>query len=103
MPLKAKADRMTDSTSTGTARGSETFGTRAMPTASMTSAIGSMTQKIPRHVVTARMSPATIGPIAGAIDITIDTRPIMRPREFIGTRLSTLVIMSGIMAAVPTA
>ncbi len=50
-----------------------------------------------------RMMPEIAGPTAGATDITIEMRPMIRPRSLIGTSVSTVVISSGIMIAVPPA
>ena len=49
------------------------------------------------------MTPETAGPMAGATDMTIEMRPMIRPRSLIGTSVSTVVMSSGIMIAVPLA
>ena len=49
------------------------------------------------------MRPEIAGPIAGATDMTIEIRPMMRPRSPSGTNVRTVVISSGIMIAVPEA
>ncbi len=49
------------------------------------------------------MAPASVGPIAGASEITMLTRPIMRPRMAAGTTVISVVMSSGIMMAVPEA
>ena len=94
---------MTESTSSGALRGSETFGTRRMPKTSMAAAIGSMTQNSPRQCTSGSRNPEIVGPTAGATDMTIEIRPIIRPRDCGGTSDMMVVIMSGIMIAVPDA
>ena len=94
---------MTDSTSSGTLRVSATFGTHFMPTRSMATAIGNMTQNSPCHGRISRSAPDTAGPSAGATDMTTEMRPMMRPRSCGATIVITVVIMSGIMMAVPMA
>ena len=87
----------------GSARGSLTFSTRRMPMTSMTSAIGSTSQNMYRHDRKLRIRPEIVGPIAGATDITIDTRPMNRPRSLGATSVMRVVMSSGIMMAVPEA
>ena len=48
-------------------------------------------------------SPEIVGPIAGATEIAMLMLPITTPRRSIGTRVSTVVISSGIIIAVPDA
>ena len=79
------------------------FGIHRTPTASATSAMGSTIAKIQRQFRVSRMTPAIVGPIAGASDITMLTRPIMRPRRCGGTTVMRVVMSSGIMIAVPDA
>ena len=69
----------------------------------MTSAIGSITQNRPCHGRICSSAPETVGPTAGATDITIEMRPMMRPRSCGATIVMTVVIISGIMMAVPMA
>ena len=66
-------------------------------------AIGSTIQNIARQLSDWRIRPDTVGPIAGATEITIVTKPITRPRECSGTTVRIVVISSGIMSAVPEA
>ena len=47
--------------------------------------------------------PDTVGPIAGATEMTIEMLPITAPRRAGGTSVITVVISSGIMIAVPPA
>ena len=49
------------------------------------------------------MMPEIVGPIAGATAMTMEITPIMRPRRWAGTRLSTVFISSGSIRAVPLA
>ena len=49
------------------------------------------------------MRPEIVGPIAGATDITIETRPMNRPRSDGATSVMSVVMSSGIMIAVPVA
>ncbi len=49
MPPKAKAERITDTTSSGAGRGLETFWMRAVPSARAPSAIGSTRMNIQRQ------------------------------------------------------
>ena len=69
----------------------------------MATAIGSMTQNSPCHGRTSRSAPDTAGPSAGATDMTTEMRPMMRPRSCGATIVMTVVIMRGIMMAVPIA
>jgi hypothetical protein len=80
-----------------------TFTIRRPPSTSATAAIGSTIQKIQRQSSTLRMRPETVGPTAGATEITMEMFPITAPRPAGGTRFSTVVISSGIMIAVPLA
>ena len=49
------------------------------------------------------MRPEIVGPMAGATEITVDTRPMKRPRSAGATRVISVVMSSGIMMAVPLA
>ena len=49
------------------------------------------------------MRPEIVGPIAGATEITVDTRPMKRPRSAGATSVMSVVMSSGIMIAVPLA
>lgn len=49
------------------------------------------------------MSPENVGPTAGATAMTIDTRPMVRPRRAAGTSVMIVVISSGSISAVPEA
>ena len=87
----------------GSTRVSLTFSTRRMPMTSMTSAIGSTSQNMYRHDRKLRIRPEIVGPIAGATDMTIETRPMNRPRSDGATSVMRVVMSSGIMMAVPVA
>ena len=50
-----------------------------------------------------RIRPEIVGPMAGATEITIDTRPMNRPRSAGATSVMSVVMSSGIMIAVPLA
>ena len=50
-----------------------------------------------------RIRPDIVGPIAGATEMTMLMLPITTPRRSIGTSVSTVVISSGIIIAVPDA
>src|SRR5699024_10378397 len=60
-------------------------------------------QNIQRQLSESRTTPPTVGPMAGATAMTIEITPMVRPRRSAGTTLSTVVMSSGIMIAVPTA
>src|SRR5918992_5501836 len=47
--------------------------------------------------------PDTVGPIAGATEITIEMLPMIAPRRAGGTSVITVVMSSGSMIAVPLA
>jgi hypothetical protein len=89
--------------SIGSLRGVVTFWMRRPPISSAANAIGSTVQKIPRQSKTLRIKPETVGPSAGATEITMEMLPITTPRAAGGTRFSTVVMSSGIMMAVPLA
>ena len=63
----------------------------------MTPAIGRTTAKMSRHDPSWSRTPETAGPSAGATDITRVTLPITLPRSCGGTRVSIVVMSSGIM------
>ena len=72
---------MTDSTSIGASVVSPRLWIQRAPTPRATSAIGSTMPKIQRQPTVSSSRPDSVGPIAGASEMTTLTRPIMRPRE----------------------
>ncbi len=56
-----------------------------------------------RQVKCSRISPETVGPMAGATEMAMLTLPMTAPRRSIGTRVRIVVISSGSMMAVPPA
>ena len=76
---------------------------RRSPIHSVTSAIGSTTRNIARHPRNDSTIPDTVGPIAGATEMTIERLPMTAPRRAGGTSVITVVISSGSMIAVPLA
>ncbi len=94
---------MIDGTSIGACVGSPRLWIQRAPTPSAMSAIGRTIPKIQRQPTESSSRPDIVGPIAGASDITMLTRPMMRPRECAGTRVMSVVMSSGIMIAVPEA
>ena len=100
---KAMPESTTESTSIGTRRVSPRFVIQRMPRPSETSAIGRMMAKSQRQLSVSSTNPDSVGPIAGASEITRPTRPIMRPRERGGTTFIIVVMSSGIMMPVPRA
>src|SRR5664279_1847759 len=102
-PENATAERMTDSTSIETLRGSVTFLTFVIPSTSAVTEMGIITMNTQRQSKTDRMSPATVGPTAGAIDMTMEMFPIVLPRVAGGTSVITVVMSRGSMIAVPEA
>lgn len=100
---KPTAESTPESTSRRTGRGSVTLRTQAAPAARAIAAIGRTVKNSQRHERCSRITPPTAGPDAGATEITMEISPITRPRRDSGTTLSTVVISSGIMIAVPTA
>src|SRR5690606_19455318 len=75
----------------------------AVPMIRLSTAMGSTMPNIQRQSSTLRMNPDSVGPTAGATDITIEMLPMVRPRRSAGTMFSTVVMSSGIMIAVPPA
>ena len=73
------------------------------PKINAASAIGSTSTNMNRQDRNCRISPDSVGPIAGATEIAMLMLPITTPRRSIGTRVSTVVISSGIIIAVPDA
>ncbi|GGR21813.1 hypothetical protein GCM10010196_14190 [Agromyces mediolanus] len=69
----------------------------------MTRAIGSTNQNMNRQERKFSTRPEMVGPMAGATDITIETRPMKRPRSLGATTVMSVVMSSGIMIAVPVA
>lgn len=49
------------------------------------------------------MTPEMVGPTAGATAMTMEITPIIAPRLWAGTTVSTVVMSSGSMIAVPLA
>ena len=99
----ASADRITDSTSSGTLRVSEMLGTQRRPMSSMATRDREHhpEQSLPGQDLQQRARDD--GADRGATDITIEMRPMMRPRSVGATIVITVVIISGIMIAVPMA
>ncbi|GEK78927.1 hypothetical protein ABA31_02780 [Agrococcus baldri] len=56
-----------------------------------------------RHGSAPSTSPESVGPNAGAAEMTTEVRPITRPRRCTGTSASVVVISSGSTMAVPPA
>ena len=71
---------MTESTSSGTRRGSVTLAIFNAPITSVARAIGRTRMNMNRQLRTLRMSPERVGPIAGATAMTIEMFPMVRPR-----------------------
>src|SRR5690625_224926 len=84
-------------------RTSPTLRSTSMPTASAVSAIGRTIRNIQRQESDSRMIPETVGPSAGATEMTMLTVPIIVPRACAGTTRSTVVMSSGMAIAVPLA
>src|SRR5690625_7290587 len=91
----AVAERTMDSGSNGTGRGVVMFRTSEPPTTSASAAIGSTARNIQRQLKLARMKPEKVGPVAGATEMTMEIRPIVRPRRETGTNVITVVMSSG--------
>ena len=70
---------------------------------SAASAIGSTSTNMNRQDRNCSTRPEIVGPIAGATEMAMLMLPITTPRRSIGTRVSTVVISSGIIIAVPEA
>lgn len=102
-PPNPSAERTTDSTSNFAGRVSMTLRSQTAPRTSERTANGRTSQNIHRQFSAERMRPATVGPMAGATAITTEMTPIIRPRCVTGTIVSTVVISSGIITAVPPA
>ena len=83
--------------------GSPTSTILRSPIHSVASAIGSTTRNIARHPRNDSTIPDTVGPTAGATEMTIDRLPITAPRRAGGTSVITVVISNGSMIAVPLA
>ena len=73
------------------------------PSTSATTAIGSTSQNMNRQPSRLSTTPDTVGPMAGATEMTIEMLPITAPRRVTGTSVITVVISSGSMIAVPPA
>ena len=93
----------TDSASIGDRVGSPTSTMRRSPIHSVTSAIGRTTRNTARQPRNDSTTPDTVGPIAGATEMTIERLPMTAPRRAGGTSVITVVISSGSMIAVPLA
>ena len=65
--------------------------------------MGNTNQNTVRHGKCARINPDSVGPRAGATEITMDTLPITTPRRCWGTSMRMVVISSGSMIAEPKA
>jgi len=65
--------------------------------------MGSTTQNIHRQPSMVRITPESVGPIAGATAMTTVIVPIVDPRRSTGTNLITDVISNGTITAVPAA
>ena len=102
-PAKPIADSTAEITSSGIGRLSVTLRISTAPAIRASRAMGRTSQNIQRQWRMSSTTPPTNGPMAGAIAITIEMTPIVRPRRSAGTTLSTVVMSSGIMIAVPTA
>src|SRR5699024_901703 len=79
------------------------FSISRVPTMKVTATIGSMIQNKQCQVSELRMKPETVGPSAGATEITIEMMPITAPRRSVGTTVRVTVISSGMIRAVPIA
>ena len=66
-------------------------------------AIGSTSTNMNRQGRYCRINPDRVGPIAGATEMAMLMLPITTPRRSTGTRVSTVVISSGSITAVPEA
>ena len=66
-------------------------------------ATGNTKTNMARHENAWRISPEMVGPRAGATEMTIEMLPMTAPRPRSGTSISTVVIRSGSMIAVPDA
>ena len=66
-------------------------------------ATGRTNTNMKRQVKCSRISPETVGPMAGATEMAMLTLPMTAPRRSIGTRVRMVVIRSGSMMAVPPA
>ena len=69
----------------------------------MTSAMGSISQNSQRQLKYCSTKPETVGPSAGAREMTTDERPITWPRRSTGTITRVVVVSNGSMIAVPHA
>ena len=76
---------------------------RRSPIHSVTSAIGRTTRNTARQPRNDSTTPDTVGPTAGATEMTIERLPMTAPRRAGGTSVITVVINSGSMIAVPLA
>ena len=92
-----------DQPSSGTGRGSLALRSLRRPSTRMPRAIGSTNAKIQRHEPSCSSTPDSVGPTAGATEMTIEMLPIIWPRACGGTRCMIVVISSGIITAVPDA
>ncbi|MCB5293349.1 hypothetical protein BJQ90_02797 [Arthrobacter sp. SO3] len=66
-------------------------------------AIGRTKTNMKRQEKCSRISPETVGPMAGATEMAMLTMPITKPRRDTGTRVRMVVISRGSMMAVPPA
>ena len=73
------------------------------PGSGATRAIGRTMPNSQRQPSVSSTRPERVGPIAGAREMTMPTRPIMRPRMCAGTTFIIVVMSSGIMTPVPIA
>ena len=101
MPPNAKAGSTTERASKGAWRGVPTLRSLRAPTMRTARAIGRTKTNRNRHENALRISPETVGPMAGATEMAMLTLPITAPRLASGTRVRMVVIRSGSMIAVP--
>ena len=97
------AESTTENTSSGEILFSPMFLISRVPTARAIRTMGSIIQNSQCQVSEFRMKPETVGPRAGATEITMEMIPIIAPRRCAGTTVKVTVISSGITNAVPTA
>jgi len=79
-PPKATAGRTTEGTSNGVERVSPSVRTRTRPSRRTTAAIGSISANSERQPSESTTMPETVGPMAGATEITTEFRPMTVPR-----------------------
>ena len=73
------------------------------PTTRATAISGRTSQNSQCHVKRLRTNPDTVGPSAGATDITTEMTPMIEPRRLAGTTVMATVMSSGMISAVPVA